>query len=125
MPTFGNEKLHTFTCPIPQPLQGRARRLGKTEPALSGEPAKLDEAPAEAVPAAGVLFDQPVCRQGCRQTVRRRSRKARAHDKPGKAQGPCCGEAVEDANSLAERTSPLYTVSHNEMISHNVGHSQA
>jgi hypothetical protein len=62
LPAFGNEKLHTFTGPIPQPLQGRSRRLGETETALSCEPAKLDEAPAEAVPAAGVLFDQPVCR---------------------------------------------------------------
>jgi hypothetical protein len=62
VPAFGNEKLHAFTGPIPQPFQGRSRRMRETEAALSCQAAKLDEAPTEAVRATGVLFDEPVCR---------------------------------------------------------------
>jgi hypothetical protein len=102
MPAFGNKKLNTFARLVPQPLQGWPGRLGEAEAALPGEPAQLDEAPTEAVRAPGVLFDQPIRRQGRRQTVRRGPREARALNEPGKAQGPSRGQAIEDANGLAE-----------------------
>jgi hypothetical protein len=61
-PTFRNKKLHTFTRPVPQPFQGRPRRLGETEAPLSCEPAELDEASSEPVRATGALFDEPMRR---------------------------------------------------------------